>query len=154
MKARTIAGFVTVIVIAAALLPGCRRNSGPVSRGTGADTTRSTDTSAQSQPQTAAARLTYEQEQGKYVFTKYCAVCHGDDGKGDGFNAYNLNPKPRDFTDTHLMGNLTDERLKETVREGGGAVNKSPLMPAWSGTLSSRQIDYVVEYLKTFAAQQ
>ncbi len=154
MRARTIAVLAMVIVIAALLLPGCRRNSGPVPRGTAADTTRSADTSAQSQPQTVPARLTYEQEQGKYVFTKYCAVCHGDDGKGDGFNAYNLNPKPRDFTDEHLMGNLSDERLQETVREGGGAVNKSPLMPAWGGTLSARQIDYVVEYLKTFAAQQ
>jgi len=33
--------------------------------------------------------LTYEQQQGKILYTKYCSVCHGEQGKGDGFNAYN-----------------------------------------------------------------
>lgn len=99
-------------------------------------------------------QLSYEQRQGRFYFTRYCAVCHGEDGKGDGFNAFNLDPKPRNFTDARIMGGLSDDRLKETVREGGRGVNKSPLMPAWGGTLSAQQIEYVVAYVRTFVAQK
>ena len=38
-------------------------------------------------------RYTYAERQGKQLFEQYCAICHGQSGEGDGFNAYNLNPK-------------------------------------------------------------
>lgn len=92
--------------------------------------------------------LTYEQEQGKILYTKYCAICHGDQGKGDGFNAYNLDPKPRDFTDPRAMAGIDDVTLRSTIVAGGRGVNKSPLMPAWGGRLSKLETEYLVEYVK------
>lgn len=137
------------------LLPaGCRKTEGQAPSGGTKDSSKAADTASQAAPAEAAVQLSYEQEQGKVVFAKYCAVCHGDDGKGDGFNAFNLDPKPRDFTDTKIMSGLNDDRLRETVRQGGRGVNKSPLMPSWGGTLTSAQIEYVVEYVKTFAGQK
>lgn len=94
--------------------------------------------------------LGYEERQGKYIYLKYCAVCHGMEGKGDGFNAYNLDPKPRDFTDSTYMKTLSDARLIETISEGGRGVNKSPLMPSWGATLSKDDILYLLYYLRTF----
>ncbi len=91
----------------------------------------------------------YEQRQGKHLYTKYCAVCHGEEGKGDGFNAFNLDPKPRDLTDSKYMTALNDERLIETINEGGRGVNKSPLMPSWGGRLTEEEIRYIVSYLRT-----
>jgi len=35
---------------------------------------------------------------GKGSFVRYCASCHGEDGKGDGPMASMLNPKPSDLT--------------------------------------------------------
>ncbi|HEY6950873.1 MAG TPA: c-type cytochrome, partial [Bacteroidota bacterium] len=70
--------------------------------------------------------LSYEQRQGKILYTKYCAVCHGDHGKGDGFNAFNLDPKPRDFTDARAMAGMDEATLLATIREGGKGVSKSP----------------------------
>src|SRR5258707_11370283 len=35
---------------------------------------------------------------GEKVFAKYCAVCHGPDGKGNGPAAPSMKPRPRDFT--------------------------------------------------------
>ncbi len=92
--------------------------------------------------------LGYEERQGKSIYLKYCVVCHGMEGKGDGFNAYNLDPKPRDFTDSTYMKTLSDARLIETISEGGRGVNKSPLMPMWGVTISRDNILDVVQYLR------
>lgn len=92
--------------------------------------------------------LTYEQRQGSHLYVKYCAVCHGTEGKGDGFNAFNLDPKPRDFTDARSMNALTDVRLLETISQGGRGVNKSVLMPSWGGRLTSIERTYVVAFIR------
>lgn len=95
--------------------------------------------------------LTYEQRQGKHVYIKYCAVCHGEQGEGDGFNAYNLDPGPRDFTETAYMSALSDARLAETISQGGRGVNRSVAMPSWGGRLSGEEIEFVVFYIRLFS---
>lgn len=95
--------------------------------------------------------LTYEQRQGRHLYAKYCTVCHGTEGKGDGFNAFNLDPKPRDFTDIKYMNALSDSRLLETVSQGGKGVNKSVLMPSWGGRLSKSELEYIIAYIRHFA---
>ena len=82
---------------------------------------------------------------------KYCAVCHGEEGKGDGFNAFNLETKPRDFTDARYMNALSDARLLETVSQGGKGVNKSVLMPSWGGRLSKSEQEYIIAYIRHLA---
>ena len=84
---------------------------------------------------------------------KYCSVCHGDQGKGDGFNAYNLDPKPRDFTDPRAMAGIEDVTLLTTIADGGRGVNKSPLMPAWGGRMNKLEIGYVIQYVKALEQQ-
>lgn len=91
--------------------------------------------------------LTYTQRQGQYLFNNYCAVCHGSSGQGDGFNAYNLDPRPKDLTDSTYMAIYTPERLAEVITEGGRGINKSVAMPAWGETLRPYQIEYLVDYL-------
>ena len=64
------------------------------------------------------------------LFNERCVVCHGAEGKGNGPAAGALNPKPRNYTDASWQGTVTDEQLRKTIRLGGAAVGKSPLMPA------------------------
>lgn len=99
----------------------------------------------------AVPQLTYAEKQGKRLYEHYCAVCHGKQGQGDGFNAYNLNPHPRDFTDKNYMANLSQTWLVEVVRQGGRGVKRSVLMPSYEKTLSSKQIRNIVAYVKHFS---
>jgi mono/diheme cytochrome c family protein len=90
----------------------------------------------------------YEAELGHDVFAHYCATCHGDTGAGDGFNAYNLDPRPRDLSDPDLQKKRTDAELADTIRRGGAGVGLSNLMPPWGRTLTDRQIGEVVLYVR------
>jgi cytochrome c oxidase cbb3-type subunit 3 len=103
------------------------------------------------QPRPVRVELTYAEEKGKRVFRKYCVVCHGETGMGDGFNAYNLNPRPRDFTNYKYMTALSDEKIAETISQGGRGTNKSILMPAWGNTVSQNDIQNLITYVRTLA---
>ncbi len=145
---------IPVVFALSIFLAGCSRQpSAQPAAGSAKDST----TLAQSSTQTAGGTdvsLTYEQRQGKYVYMKYCAVCHGEQGKGDGFNAFNLDPKPRDFTDSTYMSSLTDERIEQTISGGGRSVNKSSSMPSWGGRLQKEDLRYVVAYVRLFSSSK
>lgn len=94
--------------------------------------------------------LTYAQQKGKRLYDHYCAVCHGAEGAGDGFNAYNLNPRPQDMTKTDYFDAVTDVYLVEAINQGGRGVKRSVLMPSYETTLSRAQIEAVVAYLRVF----
>ena len=98
-------------------------------------------------------KVSYEEQQGAFLYNKYCVVCHGQEGKGDGFNAFNLDPRPRDLSDSTYMRALSDDQIVQTVNGGGRSVNKSPLMPAYGWTLNRQQIRDVSSYVRTFASQ-
>ena len=100
----------------------------------------------------AEAPLPYELRQGREVYQHYCRTCHGDTGAGDGFNAYNLDPHPRDLSDPAFQKAKTDADLKDVVRRGGLGVGLSALMPPYGHTLTPDQVDQVVGYLRTFKA--
>ncbi|MBQ27043.1 MAG: hypothetical protein CMH81_02695 [Nitrospiraceae bacterium] len=60
--------------------------------------------------------------QGKELFTDYCIHCHGPSGIGDGFNAGNVDPGPRDLTDSEtedgevgFMASLTNEKIYHEI---------------------------------------
>ena len=78
-----------------------------------------------------ANALAESQSRGRKVFKHYCAICHGDEGQGNGFNSTNLAVSPRDFSNSQVLAQATDERLLLAVSKGGAAVGKSVLMPAW-----------------------
>lgn len=144
-----------VVISTCVLISGCGTKK-PVST----DMATKTDTSSVAKQQVgpiqapeaekAAVKLTYAQRQGKGIFMHYCAVCHGEGGAGDGFNAFNLAPvRPRDFTDQTYMTAISDQRIQVVIREGGRGTRKSVLMPAWGNTLSEEQIQDLVAFIRT-----
>jgi mono/diheme cytochrome c family protein len=97
----------------------------------------------------ATAAISYEARQGRAVFQHYCQTCHGETGAGDGFNAYNLDPHPRDLSAPAFQKAKSDADLTDAIRRGGSGVGLSALMPPWGHTLSDRQIADLVAYLRS-----
>ncbi len=90
---------------------------------------------------------------GGKIYRHYCRICHGEEGKGDGFNSYNIEPPPRNLTDDDFWQQTTDERAYYAVSQGGGSVGKSVMMPAWGHTLTDRQIRDVITFVRALAGQ-
>lgn len=88
---------------------------------------------------------------GKAKYLEHCAACHGTEGKGDGPDAKDLNPKPRNHTDGNVMNRLRDNYLFTVVKNGGQAVGKSDQMPGWGNILSDQDITDVIAFVRTLA---
>ncbi len=82
-------------------------------------------------------------EEGKKIFTKYCVVCHGDKGKGDGPAGMGLIPKPGNFT-VDKTQKQTDGALYWKMSEG-----RAP-MASYKADLTATQRWQLVNYLRTF----
>jgi mono/diheme cytochrome c family protein len=92
--------------------------------------------------------------EGKAVYDKWCAGCHGVDGKGAGPGAARMLPRPRDFTRaqyqirTTASGELpTDEDIRHIIDVG----MPGTAMPGWEEILTEDERDQLVAYLKTFS---
>ena len=90
---------------------------------------------------------------GKAVYDRWCAECHGAEGRGDGSAAATMLPRPRDFTQARYQirhtasGALpTDEDIHRVLERG----MPGTAMPAWT-QLSQDQRNNLVAYLKTFS---
>ncbi len=71
------------------------------------------------------------------TFDKYCAKCHGDDGKAKTFKGKMV--KARNFTDAEWQSGVTDEQLIQSVTEGKDD------MPPFGKKLTKEQIESLVK---------
>jgi len=81
---------------------------------------------------------------GGELFAANCAVCHGEEGLGDGPTAETLETKPANLTAGHVQ-ELSDGALYYIVSHG----RPETAMPAWEGALSEDQRWNVVNFLRT-----
>lgn len=88
---------------------------------------------------------------GRQVYVSYCSPCHGAKGRGDGYNAKNLDPTPRDLTDREesYMGGLTNAQIVEAIEKGGRGIEITPLMPAFGRVFSEEEIYSLTAYIRT-----
>ncbi len=79
---------------------------------------------------------------GKRIFTRYCAGCHGPEGKGDGYLL--LGPEPANLT-RPTTKTKSDMALLQIIHEG------KPNMPTWKVRLSENESRAVLAYIRTLA---
>jgi len=99
--------------------------------------------------QDQAAGLSYAEGEGRHLFEHYCATCHGDEGRGDGQNASNLDPPVPDLTTSKSLGD--GAYVRRVIAEGSAAVGRSPLSPPWGRSLSAQEIEYLTLYCQSLS---
>jgi len=85
-------------------------------------------------------------------YKTYCVQCHGLNGKGNGVNVRDMAVQPRDHTDPLSMNGLSDDGLFKAIKDGGPAVTKSVLMPAWASVFTDQEINDLVAHLRVLCA--
>jgi mono/diheme cytochrome c family protein len=75
------------------------------------------------------------------TFAKNCATCHGKDGRANTFKSkHHLHA--RDLTDARWQGEVTDERIFNSITNGKGK------MPSFKRKLTNEQIESLVAYVR------
>jgi len=86
-----------------------------------------------------------ETRPGAVIFHNYCSVCHGDKGDGQTRARNGLVPPPRNYTTPESAIELTRERMIYSVTHG----REGTAMIAWGSELSEKEIEGVVDYIRT-----
>ena len=80
---------------------------------------------------------------GEELFQKYCSLCHGATGLGDGrLSRVIAEPPPANLVES----NKPKAYLRLIVQRGGKAMGRSEKMPPWEAELGKDGVDAVVEY--------
>lgn len=94
-----------------------------------------------------------EEAMGKQLFMRYCKVCHGEKGMGDGVNSESesMDPIPQDLCDIEkpYMMEKDNKYLIEAIQLGGKRAFVTPLMPHWDKTLSEYEILTLAAFIRT-----
>jgi len=82
-------------------------------------------------------------ELGMRLYQKYCHVCHGEEGDGDGIMTSLMGISPMDHTNPNETNRLSNEALADSILDGKGRY-----MPAWRGVLTQEDVDALVSYIR------
>ena len=82
-------------------------------------------------------------EVGMQLYQKYCQVCHGEEGDGEGIMTNLMGITPMDHTNPNETNSLDNEELVESILDGQGRY-----MPAWRGILSQSDVEALVSYIR------
>ena len=82
-------------------------------------------------------------ELGLGLYQKYCSVCHGEEGDGEGIMTELMGISPMDHTNPNEINALDNNELVKGILDGKGR-----FMPAWRGILSQNDVEALVSYIR------
>lgn len=80
---------------------------------------------------------------GLQLYQKYCQVCHGVEGEGDGIMTELIGIAPMDHSNPNETNRLDNKELVNGILDGKGR-----FMPAWRGILSQSEVEALVSYIR------
>ena len=83
---------------------------------------------------------------GKQLYLTQCAACHGNDGRGNGPAAAQLDPRPADLSTALRTPIASDAYLYWTIGEGGTPVGSA--MPPFKNSLRADEAWKIILYLR------
>ncbi len=84
---------------------------------------------------------------GERVYRRYCAGCHGDEGRGDGAASARFNPPPTDFVKGPYKRGDSPEAIRKAVVDG-----VPPAMPPMQ-SLTKEELDALVAQVRKLAGK-
>lgn len=81
---------------------------------------------------------------GAEIYSRNCAVCHGDKGNTAIWARSGLNPAPKDFTSEEARKTLTRDRMIDSVTNGRPGTG----MMSFTTKLNKQEIEQVVDYIQ------
>lgn len=156
MKDRHWALRISAALIAAVVaLPGCSGRGSYAARDSRAGSAARDSTFAALTLRHGRSPTELSLARGQVIYGRYCAICHGDNGGGDGFNAYNVKAaygvSPTAFADSAAFSSVHADVVLAAIRDGGHAVGKSPAMPPWGHTLTISDVIDVAEFVRSLS---
>ena len=94
------------------------------------------------QPANANANVQSPVRSAASLYAKYCASCHGKDGRSKTFKAKFNNA--RNLTDSEWQGAVSDERIFNSISNGRGK------MPAFNKKMTEAEIETLVLHVRAF----
>ena len=94
---------------------------------------------------------------GREIYASRCAVCHGEEGRGDGPAVTALPVRPPDLRDPGMVGEMAGNYWFWRISEGGLVEpfrSQGSIMPAWKDELSVEDRWAVIAYQHTFSGHQ
>jgi cbb3-type cytochrome c oxidase subunit III len=82
-------------------------------------------------------------EAGMRLYQKYCQVCHGEEGDGDGIMTKLMGIMPMDHTNPDETSSIDNEELVKSILDGKGR-----FMPAWRGILTQDDVEALVSNIR------
>jgi len=95
----------------------------------------------------AGALSTYAAD-AKAIWTKDCAKCHGEDGKGKTKMGEKLGVK--DYTDAKVQAEMKDPEMAKAIKEGVKEKDSDKLKMKAFGDLSGEEVKALVEQVRSF----
>lgn len=92
----------------------------------------------------AASVLPMDVEQGRALYQRYCAHCHGPEGRGDGEQATSLSPRPGNLVSAQISAK-SDQELLKIIAKG----RPRTAMVGWEDLLSPEEQAAVLAYIRS-----
>ena len=83
-------------------------------------------------------------EEGRTLYQRHCADCHGPEGRGDGQQATSLSPRPGNLISAQTSAK-SDQELLKIIRSG----RPRTAMAGWADRLSPEQQAAVLAYIRS-----
>ncbi len=90
-----------------------------------------------------APALSADAEKGQPLYEKYCLMCHGPEGRGDGPVGLHARPPAANFHSPESK-RKPDAALLQSIREG----HPETAMASWKNALSDEQIADILAYIR------
>jgi len=82
----------------------------------------------------------------KENWTKHCAKCHGEDGKGE--TAMGKKYAVKDYTDAKVQEKMKDEEIVKATKEGVKDAEGKTKMKAFADVLSDDEVKALVKHIR------